>query len=187
MDAQPSPTDSPICLAGRLLLADPSLRDGIFDRSVVLLTDHSPEEGAFGLVLNHPTEREVGHFLDDEVFAPLRKLTVYQGGPVALDQLMFSAFWWSGNHLRWNVRVAAEEAVKLSHRPGTLVRAFAGYSGWSAGQLETELRRNAWMVVKPDAFLLGATHDRGLWAELLRRISPYHRIVAETPRDPWLN
>ena len=45
----------PIKLQGQLLIADPSLRDGFFNRSVILLTDHHYEDGANGLILNHPT------------------------------------------------------------------------------------------------------------------------------------
>lgn len=184
----PQTPDTPIRLTGKLLLADPSLRDGIFNRSVILLVEHFQHEGAFGLILNHPTERVVGDLLTEEAFAPLRKLTVHEGGPVAPEQLTFSAFWWVKDRgLRWAVRISAEDAVKHSHRPGTLVRAFVGYSGWSPGQLEKELRRNAWITAKPDAHLLGSNHDASLWPAILRRMSPYHRILAETPEDPFLN
>lgn len=180
--------DAPICLGGKLLLADPSLRDGTFNRSVILLAEHSPDDGAFGLILNHPTERVVGDLLTEAPFAPLRKLVVHEGGPVSPEQLTFSAFWWAkGRGLRWAIRISAEDAVKHTHRPGTLVRASIGYSGWSAGQLETELRRSAWITAKPDPELLGNSHDLSLWANVLRRMSPYHRIIAETPEDPFLN
>ena len=180
--------DSPIKLNGRLLLADPGLRDGIFNRSVVLLADHSPEEGAFGLILNHPTGKTVGDFLKGKEFSPLRKLAVHHGGPVAPEQLTFSAFWWNKKSgLRWAIRVSREEAIEHAHRPSTLVRAFIGYSGWSGGQLENELRRNSWITVRPEADLLGHNHDRSLWSDTLRKLSPLHRILAEAPDDPLLN
>jgi putative transcriptional regulator len=67
------------------------------------------------------------------------------------------------------------------------VRAFIGYSGWTAGQLENELRRPAWFPVNPQPDLLGHEHDPELWAELLRGLSPLHRILAEAPDDPFLN
>ena len=60
--------DAPIHLQGKILLADPSLHDGIFDRSVILLADHSADEGAFGLILNHPTGHSVGDFLKEQAF-----------------------------------------------------------------------------------------------------------------------
>ena len=62
-----------------------------------------------------------------------------------------------------------------------------GYSGWSAGQLEGELRRNSWITAAPKSDLLGQEHDRSLWAEVLRALSPFHRILAESPDNPFLN
>ncbi len=67
------------------------------------------------------------------------------------------------------------------------VRAFIGYSGWSQGQLENELRGQSWFPTLPQPDLLGNNHDASLWGELLRRLSPLHRILAEAPEDPRLN
>ncbi len=181
-------SDSPIRLQGKLLLADPSLREGIFNRSVILLAEHKFDEGALGLILNHPTGKTVGDFLSGDDFAALRQLAVHEGGPVARDQLTFSSFWWSKKlGLRWKLRISAADAVAHTHRPGRIVRAFVGYSGWSAGQLENELRRSSWIAARPQQDLLGLEHDRRLWSELLRQVSPLHRILAEAPEDPSLN
>lgn len=178
----------PIPLRGKLLIADPSLRDSAFNRSVVLLTEHTSEQGAFGLVLNHPTDRVVGHFLKGKEFASLRQLTVHEGGPVAHDQLTFSSFWWTQKRgLHWALRISAQEAVEHAHRPGRIVRAFLGYSGWDSGQLENELLHHSWIPVSPPPDLLGNDHDRSLWSTLLRTVSPLHRILAEAPQNPLLN
>jgi putative transcriptional regulator len=183
-----SESDTPIHLQGQILLADPSLHDGIFDRSVILLADHSAENGAFGLILNHPTGHSVGDFLKEPAFEPLKHIAVHLGGPVSREHLTFSAFWWTeDNRLKWHVRIPAELAIKHSRKPGTLVRAFVGYAGWTAGQLEGEIRRNTWITTRPNTDLLGQSHDRELWAEILRSLSPYHRILAEAPEDPRAN
>ncbi len=188
MAADPSKQNSPIQLQGKLLIADPSLRDGTFNKSVILLTDHTPDGGATGLILNHPTGKVVGDFLKAPEFAPLRKLAVHEGGPVAHDQMTFSSFWWSRKlGLRWAMRISAADAAKHARRPGRIVRAFIGHSGWSAGQLENELRRISWFPANPQPDLLGHEHDPELWAALLRRMSPLHRILAEAPEDPFLN
>jgi putative transcriptional regulator len=180
--------DQPLHLDGSLLLATPSLRDGIFDRSVILLANHSPSEGAFGLILNQPTGQEVGHFLSQPEFAGLEKIPVHLGGPVAQEQLTFSAFWWNpSDGLHWQVRIPAEEAIRRSKQPGVMVRAYIGYSGWSAGQLEEELKRQSWITAKPDSALLGKVHDPELWSEILRTLSPYHRLLVDAPADPGLN
>jgi putative transcriptional regulator len=181
-------SELPIQLQGRLLLADPSLRDGIFNRSVILLAEHGADIGAFGLILNHPTGKTVGDFLEGEEFVRLQHLPVHHGGPVAADQLTFSSFWWSKKlGLRWAVRLSAKAAAIHAQRPGRIVRAFIGYSGWTAGQLESELRRNSWLAARPQQDLLGQAHDPQLWSDLLRDISPLHRILAEAPDDPTLN
>ncbi len=188
MADDPFNPNQPIQLQGQLLLADPSLRSGTFHRSVILLAEHNADQGAFGLILNHPTGKIVGDLLHGEDFTPLRQLAVHEGGPVASDQLTFSSFWWSKKlGLRWALRISAEEAVTHSHRPGRIVRAFIGYSGWSAGQLENELRHSSWIAARPQPDLLGHEHDLGLWSELLRHLSPLHRILAEAPDDPSLN
>ncbi|MEI6654931.1 MAG: YqgE/AlgH family protein [Verrucomicrobiota bacterium] len=186
--ADASKPDSPIQLQGYLLLADPSLRDGIFDHSVILLADHSPTEGAFGLILNHPTGRMVGDFVTDKDLGQLRRIPVHEGGPVGREHLTFSVFWWSKkNGLRWAIRISAEDAVKHAHRPGRIVRAFVGHSGWSPGQLEGELRRSSWITTRPAPELLGVEHDRSLWYGILRHLSPFHRVLAEAPAKPLLN
>jgi len=188
MPADPSKSDAPIVLRGRLLIADPSLRDGTFNQSVILLTAHAPEEGAAGLIINQPTGRVVGDFLKGDEFTSLRHLPVHQGGPVMHQQMTFSSFWWSRKlGLRWAIRISAKQAADQARKPGRVVRAFIGYSGWSPGQLENELKRQSWFPINPRPDLLGKEHDRGLWAALLSGISPFHRILAEAPQDPFLN
>jgi putative transcriptional regulator len=185
---QSTPPDSPIHLQGQLLLADPSLRGSTFYRSVVFLSEHSVKNGTSGLILNHPTGKTVGDYLPSDNFSALRLLPVYHGGPVEPSQLTFSAFWWSKKlGLRWALRIPVEEAAAHMKRPGRIVRAFIGYSGWSPGQLENELRTNSWFIARPSSDLLGYAHDPSLWSHLLRPISPLHRILAEAPNDPTLN
>jgi putative transcriptional regulator len=181
-------SDSQIQLEGTLILADPSLRDGFFDHSVILLASHKADEGALGLILNHPTGHDVGHFLRDEAFAHLAKIPVHIGGPVSREQLTFSAFWWNPNDgLHWQLRLPAHEAIERAKQPGIIVRAFVGYAGWTPGQLESELRRDSWITARPDPTLLGKEHNENLWRELLREMSPYHRILADAPEHPEAN
>jgi putative transcriptional regulator len=181
-------SDTQVDLGGSLLLANPNLRDGIFDRSVILLADHSATDGAIGLILNQPTGREVGQFLRADEFEPLARIPVHVGGPVSPDQLTFSAFWWNPQDgLHWQLRLPAHDALVRSRQPGVLVRAFVGYSGWSGGQLEKELEDHAWITAKPNRDLLGLPHDPDLWSTILRSISPFHRLLAMAPAEPGLN
>lgn len=178
-----SPHPSAPDLHGRLLLADPSLRDGIFNKSVILIGDHSPEEGAFGLILNHPSGTTVGDVLPSEEFSALANLPVHLGGPVSRNKLTFAAFQEKNGKLDFSLRIPVDEALERTNQPGTLVRAFAGYSGWSKDQLEDELERESWTLTDTSANLLNLSHDITLWKTLMRQLSPYHRILADAPDE----
>ncbi|MBT8037776.1 MAG: YqgE/AlgH family protein [Verrucomicrobiae bacterium] len=180
--------DSPIQLEGQLLIADPSLRSGLFNKSVILLAEHQSDEGAYGLILNHPTGQTVGELLKNDEFDALKNIHVHLGGPVGQEHLTFAAFWTQDNQqLRFATRISAEDATTRTQQPGTLIRAFAGYSGWTPGQLEGELRKNSWIPTHPSTELLAGDHEQDLWARLLRSISPYHQILAEAPDDIFVN
>lgn len=178
---------SPLQLQGKLLLAAPGM-DGIFARSVILIADHNPIDGAYGLILNHPSGHQVGDFLNREEFSALARIAVHVGGPVARQHLTFSALWWTPEKgLRFTTRLSAHDAIKHSQHSGTLIRAFIGYSGWGQGQIESELQRNSWITAPPTPQLLGHSHDQDLWAETLRELSPFHRLIAEAPTEPFQN
>ncbi|MDE0826019.1 MAG: YqgE/AlgH family protein [Akkermansiaceae bacterium] len=180
--------ETPLRLQGKLLLAAPSFTDGIFNRSVVLIADHNEVDGAFGLILNQPSGHQVGDFLKNEEFSGLSRIAVHVGGPVARQHLTFSALWWTEEKgLRFATRLSAHDAVKHSSNPGTLIRAFVGYSGWAEGQLEAEIKRDSWITASPSSQLLGHSHDQDLWVNTLRDISPFHRILAEAPPKPSQN
>ena len=178
----------PIKLQGQLLLADPSLRDGFFNKSVIFLTEHAHGDGAYGLVLNQPTGQTVGDLLSSEEFTELASIPIHLGGPVGQEHLTFAAFWTDqDNELKFTTRISAADAVKHSQQPGALIRAFAGHSSWEAGQLESELKKQAWIPTLPTSNILSSHHTEDLWSDLLRDISPYHKILAEAPDDIYLN
>lgn len=174
-------------LRGKLLLAYPSLRGSIFHHSVILIHDHD-SSGATGLILNQPTGKTVGDFLKSAEFESMKSLPVHVGGPVDGNQLTFCSFWWSPKQgLRWAIRISPEQAAQHARKPGRMVRAFIGYSGWGEGQLEDELERESWFTVDPKASLLGLSHDPGLWMELVGEISPHHQLMAMAPENFYLN
>lgn len=159
----------------------------MFEHSVVLLDTHSSQTGALGLILNRPTGHCVSQYLGDAAFAPLAAIPVHLGGPVEREQLSFSALAWNESGLAWDIQLPAAEAVQRSRQAGTVVRAFIGHSEWTQGQLEGELRQGAWVTSKPSRAIFHEEHDDRLWRHLMRHISPYHRVIAETPKTPWLN
>jgi putative transcriptional regulator len=173
---------------GHVLLADPSLRDGVFDKSVVLLTSYSRKHGAQGLILNKSTGARLGDLLTGADYERLRQLPVHKGGPVGSDRISFIALWWNAKSgLNWKHSASIEETVDHARRPGRLVRAFAGHAGWSPGQLEGEIQRSSWFPTTADRTILGSGLDEELWAVLMRKLSPLHRILAEAPANPVWN
>ncbi|MGA0853678.1 MAG: YqgE/AlgH family protein [Luteolibacter sp.] len=175
-------------LRGKLLLAQPGMRDPSFRRTVLLICNHEAGEGASGLILNRPLSTVVGELLKDKAFEPLKNVPVYEGGPVLRDQLMFCSMWWTPKRgLHWAMRISIEEATNHLSRPGRIVRAYLGHAGWSPGQLENEMSQQTWICTEPRRQFLGAGQDVELWRGLLGEMSPLHRILAQAPDDPFLN
>jgi putative transcriptional regulator len=183
-----SASELSISLRGQLLLASPSLADGTFDHSVIVLFKHSATGGAAGAIINHRTETTVGELIPEPEFKTLRKLPIYHGGPLSTDELTFSSFSWSPNEgLRYRPHISASAAAKIVGMPGQVVRATIGHSAWSPGQLENELTLNTWITLKPKQALLTMPHDLSLWNLLLKDISPYHDLLSQAPQNPLLN
>src|SRR3954452_3226839 len=140
-------------LKGRLLIATPVLGDGIFDRSVVLIIEHDDTEGAFGVVLNHPSTTEVEGALPEWGRLAASPPVVFVGGPVSPEAAICLARMSNGDAEGWVPVVGAVGALDLSQDPDVLasavdeVRLFSGYAGWTTGQLEGEIEAGAWFVV----------------------------------------
>lgn len=175
-------------LRGTLILADPRLKEPTFFQSVLLLTEHSESHGAFGYILNRPLDKTVGDLMPDPDFAELEEVPVFMGGPVSTEHLTFSAIAWSelDNELQFETHLTAQEAV-LRQAEGFSVRAFVGYSGWSEGQLESELEQDAWIQKKAEKRIVEMSGLDGLWKEMLRDMGPWHQLIADEPDELGLN
>ena len=149
--------------------------------------DH--EEGSFGLILNRDAEKTVSDILDEPMLGPLAKVPVFFGGPVARDQLTFAAFRWqtAQQSIECRVNLEMEEARDLALEPDVVVRGFIGYSGWSSGQLETELEQKAWLVQKPDREVLDVEACKQMWFNIMQNYGPWFRLLAAAPDDPSQN
>src|SRR5947209_7022789 len=133
--------------AGSLLVAHPNMLDPNFRRTVLFISEHDPKEGALGVIINRPLDRQVADLVSDTPPAGLCEVPVFLGGPVGKNQLMFAAFeWQKGEGLKLNHNVGIDEAHQLADEDPASVRAFVGYAGWSAGQLEAEMQQKAWIL-----------------------------------------
>jgi putative transcriptional regulator len=178
---------------GRLLIAEPLLDDPNFDRSVVLVIEHSPE-GALGLVLNRPTEIPVAAALPGWAELVTHPPVLHIGGPVEEHSGWCLARARRPDVLEAFVPISADLGlVDLSDDPLSLrdellaVRLYAGYSGWGAGQLDAELAVDAWFVV--DAEPSDPFHDDGpeLWRRVLGRQPGNLSNLSLFPPDPSMN
>ena len=180
---------TPSSLSGSLLLASPALRDPNFHHTVLLLAAHSADEGAFGYILNRPLDKCVGDLLEDGTrLGPLADLPVFLGGPVGTDKLSFAALEWSvrKRELRCHTHLSTEQARKELGK-GRLIRGFVGYSGWSGGQLESELESNSWITCPPKQTVLTEPKPGELWRTILDGLGPYYKLLARMPEDITLN
>ena len=173
-------------LAGSLLLAHPAMKDPNFRRSVVLMSAHS-EEGAMGVVLNRPMGKRLGQLSGDFALGPLSGVPLFIGGPVETKQLVLAAWQIRDDGFRMHFGIEPEKAVQLLEDKETHVRAFLGYSGWSAGQLENELKQRTWVVADVPEDLLTHTQDESLWRTVLAREGDEWRLLAGEPENPELN
>ncbi len=186
-------------LSGQLLVATPLLGDPNFRRTVILIVEDEPEEGTLGVVLNRPTEVEVGQVLESWTDLVTGPSVVFKGGPVSPNSALALALargddeplgWRSldGSSLTARIGLVDLEAPPELLAGGiTSLRVFAGYAGWGPGQLRSEIEEGAWYVLAgepTDAFL--AEPER-LWPEVLRRQGGEFAIVATYPDDPMLN
>src|SRR5881409_3722831 len=141
----------PEILAGSLLIAHPSMLDPNFRRTVLFISAHDPEDGAIGVIINRPLEKSVAELVTETPPENLADVPVFFGGPVGNNQLMLAAFEWHKEEgLKLNQHsLTADEAAADPSEGAPSVRAFLGYAGWSAGQLEAEMKQKAWIVQKP--------------------------------------
>ena len=173
-------------LAGSLLLAHPALKDPNFRRTVVLMSAHN-DEGAMGVVLNRPLKKTLGDLRGPLADGPLSDAPVFSGGPVQTDQLILVAWQIRDDGFRLHFGIDPERATELLTEEGTDVRAFMGYSGWTAGQLETEMASDTWIVAEAPGDLFSQPTDSGLWSLALKREGDDWRLFADEPDDPEQN
>ncbi|EWT06436.1 hypothetical protein N864_21160 [Intrasporangium chromatireducens Q5-1] len=179
---------------GRLLVATPSVEGDVFRRSVILMLHHD-DSGAQGVVLNKPLEARVDSVLPGWQRVVTAPPVLFQGGPVSTSsalgivtvpgdepeplgvQRLFGSIGLVDLDVPTPV-VAAELAG---------MRIFAGYSGWSEGQVEMEIRRGDWYVVDSEVRDAFTPEPGRLWRDVLRRQRDSLAFVANFPDDPAMN
>ncbi len=146
------------------------------------------ENGAFGVVLNRPTGKRLSELMPNEDLGELAMVPVYHGGPVGSDQLLLAAFRWQEDvatgvgSWSWRHDLTVETAQEMvREEEDTILRVFAGYSGWSKGQLEKEILGNTWVVHAPGPSLLEPDLLPVLWRGLIRTHGPVFEFLTDVP------
>src|ERR1017187_7110726 len=112
----------PLSLAGSLLVAHPNMLDPNFRRAVLFIYEHDSNEGAGGLIINRPLDKQVVDLVNEAPPEGLADVPVFLGGPVGKNQLMFAAFEWeAGAGLKLNHNVGVDEAHQLAGEDATSV------------------------------------------------------------------
>jgi len=179
-------------LKGHLLLDSGQLRGSFFQRTVVLICQHDPD-GAFGLVLNRAAGSNAGDMIVADLPEPLRASPLFLGGPVqpsALSFLLSDAFIPDANVMpNLSLGHSLDALIELgeSFSSTQRVKMFAGYAGWSPGQLEEEIKRDAWLTHPASLDLIFDVSPNQLWQKILRQKGWQYRLLAQMPEDLSLN
>ena len=172
-------------LRGQLLVAAPILTDPNFQRTVVFVAEHG-EEGAMGLVLNRPTETSVGDAVPELAGIAGDEEPLFVGGPVSTGSVLAVAELDDPNDAS-ELLFGAVGFVQELDVPVVRGRIFLGYAGWGAGQLESELEEESWLVLPAVADDLFSDDPEGLWSSVLRRQGGPYALLSLMPPDPSLN
>lgn len=168
-------------LAGRLLIAMPSLVDPNFHHAVVLLGVHSRDEGAFGLVVNRPLDLDMADVLAELGEQPENSDNlpdILGGGPVEPEHgfVLFERSAGAGDEeldLGSNLVVSGNTQTLFQLVSGTIPSRFLlflGYAGWAPGQLEREIEENSWLVAPLDSDIVFDTPFEKRWEAALKSL-----------------
>ena len=176
-----------------ILLSEPFMLDEAFERSVVLLYEHSPM-CTEGIILNQNSTLYLDYFIDE---VENENIPLYTGGPEqdcaiyfihrAFDKIqsgkhLFEDLYWGGDYDRlfdlFNQNLLSPQEVKV----------FVGHCRWEAGQLDQEIRQNSWAVNNSyHAELPLIEQGEELWKNILIDMGPKYAHVANFPKNPAYN
>jgi putative transcriptional regulator len=183
----------PKYLKGKLLLDSGDLGGSFFQHTVILVCEHNAE-GAFGLVLNRSLGKTVGEMITANLSDALKESPLFLGGPVQPASLSFlhtdnfipDAGVLPNLALGHSLDELADLGESLS--AAKKVRLFAGYSGWSPGQLENEMKRKAWLTFPASLELVFETPPDQLWQKILKSKGGWkNKLLSQMPDDLSLN
>lgn len=179
---------------GSILMSEPFLQDAYFQRSVVLLVEHNTE-GSMGFVLNKKTDLIVNTFFPELEEYP--EIPIYLGGPVSANRLFFIHSLGDlivpnsvkiKDHLYFDGDFEALKRYMLKgHSIEGKVKFFLGYSGWTKGQLGSEINKNSWVVSHATKENILLADGESFWKNSLEQLGSNYEAWTKYPKDPYLN
>jgi putative transcriptional regulator len=177
---------------GSVLISEPFLEDNFFKRSVIYLCEHN-EDGSYGFVLNNLLTVHLGDVLDGLTDSDFQ---IAFGGPVNSSSLFFLHK--LGDKIDNSQEVenglftggdfeSIKSLIQANVIEDSEIRFFLGYSGWTAGQLDEEIKNNAWIVCEDFAFDVLTSSDKSMWKDTLKEMGGQFKVIANFPEDPALN
>jgi putative transcriptional regulator len=178
---------------GKLLIAEPFLRGIYFERSVVLLAEHS-KSGSMGFVVNKVTTQLLNDYFTSIVLP--QRVPIYLGGPVSMNRLFYIHT--CGNLIPGSMPIGnglffdGDLDILLRYLSNdkdiaSCARFFIGYSGWEQGQLHSEILTNSWLVGNASPEQILQAPGQTLWRQSLERLGEKYKAWANFPVNPRLN
>jgi len=177
---------------GKILISEPFLPDTFFNRSIVYLTDHT-DQGSVGFILNKKLDLKICDAI--EGFDGWEEM-LNMGGPVAPDTLHYLHSLGKvipksvqvDKNIYWGGEIdVIRELIKIGKIKNSQIRFFLGYSGWSAGQLERELKENSWVIASVKYDIIMNSRGDDTWKRVLRSLKNKYRVWADFPDSPDMN
>jgi len=159
---------------GKFLVANRKLKDPHFVRTIVLLVNYS-YRGAVGLIVNRPTKAKLNDMFPN--VKGLQKVSdkLFFGGPVNMNQITMIIQSSSGpeesgkifDHIYISNSLTLLEEMIEKKKPDQRFRLYAGYAGWGPGQLESEIARNDWRILKGNPDIIFNNAPDQMWQKLV--------------------
>ncbi len=177
-------------LRGQLLISSGGLYDPNFRHTVVLVGDHGGH-GAVGVILNRVLNVTIEEAIPSLAGLVGPAANLFEGGPVQPDSPVLLADFVEGNAADLPVFESVGFLVGEVPADGRSnirrARAFAGYSGWAPGQLESEMQAGSWILEPARVEDVFTDVPDLLWSRVLERKGPKYRQLSRMPFDPSMN
>jgi len=173
---------------GMFLVARRALEDSHFGQSVVYLVEHG-EDGTLGLIVNRASDISLSEAVPDLEDEQATAHALYYGGPVGLPMILMLVRSESPTegmeHVADDVYISSDRRVLdellATKKPSSKVRFYIGHSGWAAGQLDFELKRDSWHVMPADTDAIFSGNTDSLWNRLIEQVEPRGILVDNRP------